>query len=97
MVSAATALSWSQTINQRVAAIDSGNGNDNCGDYGDGDRDGSSNGGDGGTNSGRGGADSGRGSGRCGCEIAGISLCQPMTLTHHQANYSTLPVAEGST
>jgi hypothetical protein len=52
MVSAATALRWSQTINQRAAAIDSGNGNSNCGDDGDGNRGGSSDGGDGGADSG---------------------------------------------
>jgi hypothetical protein len=51
MVSAATALSWSQTINQRAAAIDSGDENGDCGDDGDGDRGGSSDGGDGGANS----------------------------------------------
>ena len=75
MVSAATALRWSQTINQRVAAIDSGDGNGDCGNDGDGNRGGSSNGSDGGADSGQGGADSGQGGGRCGCEIAGISLC----------------------
>jgi hypothetical protein len=32
MVSAATALRWSQTINQRAAAIDSNDGNGDCGD-----------------------------------------------------------------
>ncbi len=60
MVSAATALRWSRTINQRAAAKNSGDGNCNCGDDGDGDRGGSSDGGDGGTDSGRGSADSGR-------------------------------------
>jgi hypothetical protein len=61
MVSAATALCWSQTINQRAALIDSGNGNGDCGDDGDGDHGGSSNGGNGGADSGQGGANSGQG------------------------------------
>jgi hypothetical protein len=47
MVSAATALRWSRTINQRVAAIDSGDGNGDCSDDGEGDHGGSSNRGDG--------------------------------------------------
>jgi hypothetical protein len=97
MVSTATTLRWSQTINQRVAAIDSGNGNGDCGNDGYGDRGSSSDGGNGGTDSGRGSANSGQGGSRCGYEVAGISLCLPMTLIHHQANYSTLPVAKGST
>jgi hypothetical protein len=97
MVSTATALCWRQIINQRAAAIDSGDGNGYCGDNRDSNRGSSSNGGNGGANSGQGGADSDQGSSRCSCEIAGISLCLPMTLTHHQANYSTLEAAEGST
>jgi hypothetical protein len=59
MVSAATALRWSQTINQKAAAIDSGNRNGDCGDDGDGDPGGSSNSGDDGADSSQGGADSG--------------------------------------
>jgi hypothetical protein len=75
MVSAATFLRWIQTFNQRAAVIDSGDENGNCGDEGDGNRGGSSDGCDGGADSGGGGADSSQGGGRCGCEIAGISLC----------------------
>ncbi len=51
MVSAATALCWSQTINQRAAAIDSGIGNSDCGDDRDGDRGCSSDSGNGGADS----------------------------------------------